>query len=451
MRAWRMPGLAQLRRRLPTAADHRRLWRIAGPMALTGLAAPMLGLVDTFVMGHLEAAFYLGAVAVGASLVQMLFWGAGFLRMSTTALAAQSSHDAQAAQLVLWRALLMAGLIAAAVLVLREPIQHFSYAMLALEPEINQHSRWYFEIRIWSMPAVLLNFAIWGWCLGMQNIRAPLYLALWINAVNMVLDVVFVVHFGLQTRGVAYASLVADYSGLLLGGFILWRMVRRLPPPSWRGLRDRPAWWNLVAMNHHLFVRTALLLFAFIFFTAQSAKFGATVLAANAVLLNFLYLAAYGLDGFAHGLEVLCGRAVGTRDRRLFERVVVTAGCWCAVSALAMIGAFAWGGEALIGMLTELPEVRTAAAVYLPWLVVAPVFYFLPFLLDGLFIGTTRTREMRNAMLLSILAYLLLWKCAGGLGNHGLWLAMLGFMIARGATLGYYSFRIERAGGFVPR
>ncbi len=446
-----MPWFAQLKSRLPTADDHKRLWRITGPMILTGLATPMLGLVDTFVMGHLEAAYYLGAVAVGASLAQMLFWGAGFLRMSTTALAAQTSHDAPTAQLVLWRALLMAGLLSALVLAFRGPIQHFSYAVLVLEAEVNQHSRWYFEIRIWSMPAVLLNFAIWGWCLGMQNVRAPLYLALWINIVNMVLDVVFVFHLGLQTRGVAYASLVADYSGLLLGAVILWRMVRPLPPSDWRGLWHRPAWWSLFSVNHHLFVRTALLLSVYVFFTAQSAKLGEIVLAANAVLLNFLYLAAYGMDGFAHGLEVLCGRAVGTRDRRLFERVVATAGFWCALSGLAMIAAFAWGGAALIGRLTELPEVREASAAYLPWLVVAPLFYLLPFLLDGLFIGTTRTREMRNSMLLSILAYLLLWRFSGGLGNHGMWLAMLGFMIARGATLGYYAFRIERAGGFVPR
>ena len=446
-----MNSLASLRGLLPTRDDHVRLWRIAGPMTLTSLATPLLGMVDTFVMGHLEAAYYLGAVAVGSTLIQLLFWGVGFLRMSSTALAAQASHDPDKTRLVLLRSLLSAVLISAVVLLLREPLQHFSYTLLALEEEINLHSRLYFEICIWSMPAVLLNMVIWGWCLGMQNARAPLYLALWINAVNIVLDVVFVFYFGLQTRGVAYAFLVANYSGMLLGAWILWRMLRPMPRITLRGLWDVQAWKNLFTVNHHLFVRTVLLLFSFAFFMAQGADFGAVVLAANAVLINFFYITAYGMDGFAHGLEALCGRAVGMRDRQLFERVVVSALFWCLLIGVFLIGIFAGAGMTVISWLTSLPEVQSAASFYLPWLVVLPAFCLLPFLLDGLFIGTTRTREMRNSMVLSILIYLLLWFVTEDLGNHGLWLALTSFMIARGLTLGYYSWRIERDGGFVPR
>ena len=446
-----MNSLASLRGLLPTRDDHVRLWRIAGPMTLTSLATPLLGMVDTFVMGHLEAAYYLGAVAVGSTLIQLLFWGVGFLRMSSTALAAQASHDPDKTRLVLLRSLLSAVLISAVVLLLREPLQHFSYTLLALEEEINLHSRLYFEICIWSMPAVLLNMVIWGWCLGMQNARAPLYLALWINAVNIVLDVVFVFYFGLQTRGVAYAFLVANYSGMLLGAWILWRMLRPMPRITLRGLWDVQAWKNLFTVSHHLFVRTVLLLFSFAFFMAQGADFGAVVLAANAVLINFFYITAYGMDGFAHGLEALCGRAVGMRDRQLFERVVVSALFWCLLIGVFLIGIFAGAGMTVIGWLTSLPEVQSAASFYLPWLVVLPAFCLLPFLLDGLFIGTTRTREMRNSMVLSILIYLLLWFVTEDLGNHGLWLALTSFMIARGLTLGYYSWRIERDGGFVPR
>ncbi|MCY4611805.1 MAG: MATE family efflux transporter [Gammaproteobacteria bacterium] len=446
-----MNSLASLRSLLPTRDDHVRLWRIAGPMTLTGLAIPLLGMVDTFVMGHLEAAYYLGAVAVGSTLIQLLFWGVGFLRMSSTALAAQASHDPDKTRLVLLRSLLSAVLISAMVVLLREPLQHFSYTLLALEEEINLHSRLYFEICIWSMPAVLLNMVIWGWCLGMQNARAPLYLALWINAINIVLDIVFVFHFGLQTRGVAYAFLVANYSGMLLGAWILWRMLRPMPRMTLHGLWDARAWKNLFVVNHHLFVRTVLLLFSFAFFMAQGADFGAVVLAANAVLINFFYITAYGMDGFAHGLEALCGRAVGMRDRQLFERVVVSALFWCLLIGIFLISIFAGAGMTVIGWLTSLPEVQSAASLYLPWLVVLPVFCLLPFLLDGLFIGTTRTREMRNSMVLSILIYLLLWFVTEDLGNHGLWLALTSFMVARGLTLGYYSWRIERDGGFVPR
>ena len=446
-----MNSLASLRSLLPTRNDHMRLWRIAGPMTLTGLATPLLGMVDTFVMGHLEAAYYLGAVAVGSTLIQLLFWGVGFLRMSSTALAAQASHDPDKTRLVLLRSLLSAVLISVVVLLLREPLQHFSYTLLALEEEINLHSRLYFEICIWSMPAVLLNMVIWGWCLGMQNARAPLYLALWINAINIVLDIVLVFHFGLQTRGVAYAFLVANYSGMLLGAWILWRMLRPMPQMTLRGLWDVQAWKNLFAVNHHLFVRTVLLLFSFAFFMAQGADFGAVVLAANAVLINFFYITAYGMDGFAHGLEALCGRAVGMRDRRLFERVIVSALFWCLLIGVCLIGIFAGAGMTVIGWLTSLPEVQSMTSIYLPWLVVLPAFCLLPFLLDGLFIGTTRTREMRNSMVLSILIYLLLWFVTEGLGNHGLWLALTGFMIARGLTLGYYSWKIEGAGGFVPK
>lgn len=428
-----------------------RLWRIAGPMTLTGLATPLLGMADTFVMGHLEAAYYLGAVAVGSTLIQLLFWGVGFLRMSSTALAAQASHDFRKTRLVLLRGLLSAVIISAVVLLLREPIGHFSYTLLALEKEINLHSRLYFEICIWSMPAVLVNMVIWGWCLGMQNARAPLYLALWINVINIVLDVVLVFNFGLQTRGVAYAFLVANYSGVLLGVWILWRMLGPLPRMTLNGLWDVQAWRDLFTVNHHLFVRTVILLFSFAFFMAQGADFGAVVLAANAVLINFLYITAYGMDGFAHGLEVLCGRAVGVRDRQLFERVIVAALLWCALIGILLIGIFAGAGSVVIGGLTSLPEVQGAAMAYLPWLVALPLSCLLPFLLDGLFIGTTRTREMRNSMILSILIYLSLWFVTKELGNHGLWLALTGFMIARGLTLGYYSWRIERAGGFISR
>ena len=443
--------LTSLRSRLPTREDHLHLWRIAGPMTLTGLATPLLGMVDTFVMGHLEAAYYLGAVAVGSTLIQLLFWGVGFLRMSTTALAAQASHDSNKTRLILLRSLVSAVLISMVVVLLREPLQHISYTLLALEQEINLHSQLYFEICIWSMPAVLLNMVIWGWCLGMQNARAPLYLALWINVVNMVLDVVLVFYFGLQTRGVAYAFLVANYSGLLLGVWILRRMLQPLPRMTMYGLWDAPAWKNLFVVNHHLFVRTILLLFSFAFFMAQGADFGAVVLAANAVLINFFYITAYGMDGFAHGLEVLCGRAVGVRDRKLFERVIASALFWCVLIGILLITFFAGAGTLIIGWLTSLPEVQGAASVYLPWLIALPVFCLLPFLMDGLFIGTTRTREMRNSMVLSIGAYLGIWFVTGSLGNHGLWLALTGFMIARSLTLGYYSWRIERGGGFVPR
>ena len=285
----------------------------------------------------------------------------------------------------------------------------------------------------------------------MQNARAPLYLALWINVVNMVLDVVLVFHFGLQTRGVAYAFLVANYSGMLLGAWILWRMLQPMPRMTLSGLWDAQAWKNLFTVNHHLFVRTVLLLFSFAFFMAQGAGFGAVVLAANAVLINFFYVTAYGMDGFAHGLEVLCGRAVGVRDRQLFERMIVSALFWCLLIGVLLVGIFAGAGVFVIGWLTSLPEVQSAASLYLPWLVALPAFCLLPFLMDGLFIGTTRTREMRNSMVLSILVYLLLWFVTEGLGNHGLWLALTGFMIARSLTLGYYSWWIERTGGFVPK
>jgi len=308
----------------------------------------------------------------------------------------------------------------------------------------------YFEIRLWSIPATLTNFVIWGWCLGMGNARAPLYLALWINIVNMILDVVFVFQFGLQTRGVAYASLVADYSGLLLGGWILWKMLRDLPAVPLHGLWDARPWRGLFAVNHHLLVRTVLLLFAFAFFMAQGAQFGPVVLAANAVLINFLYITAYGIDGFAHGLEVLCGRAVGRRDRELLKRTVTVAIIWCALIGAILLLGFAGGGGILIHALTSLPNVQQTAQVYLLWLVVMPIFCVAPFLLDGLFIGTTRTREMRNSMIVSILVYLALWKLTGEWANHGLWLAMMGFMLARSLTLGFYSWRIEKSGGFVP-
>lgn len=434
-------------------ADHRRVWTLAGPMILTGISTPLLGMVDTAVMGHLPDPQFLGAVAVGAMIVQFVFWAFGFLRMGTTGFAAQAhgAGDGDEIRAVLGRSLLLAAVISGVLVLLQAPIAWIAFSVVDASNEVEQEARLYYAIRIWGAPAALANYALWGWFLGMQDARFPLALMLTINGLNIVLDLFLVVGLGMRTEGVALASLVSEFAGLVVGLLLISRAVRG-HPGRWRRqlILDGRRLRHMLRVNHNILLRTLGLMFAFAFFTAQSARFGDIVLAANAVLMNFMTFAAYGLDGFAHAAEALTGTAIGSGKREAFRRAVKAAGLWAVACAALFSVVYLLAGKGLIGLLTNLTEVRAVAADYLPWLIAAPFISVWAFLFDGIFIGATRAKEMRNAMLIAVLLiYLPAWYVLLPFGNHGLWLALILFMGARGATLGWIFRQIERREGFV--
>ena len=430
---------------------HRQLRRLAAPLILANLSVPLLGMVDTAVVGHLEDPAPLGAVAIGATLFGFLYWGFGFLRMGTTGLTAQEVGGGGAVELVLLRGLLLAGIIGAGLIALQGPLGRIGLDLLAPGPEVRPLAETYFAIRIASAPAALVHYVVAGWFLGRENGRVPLLLMVLVNGLNAVLDALLVLGLGMGVAGVAFASLAAEYVAAGLGLALVARaggLAR--PAAGWAAVRDGAALRRMVVVNRDLFVRTLVLLGAFAFFTRQGAAQGEVILAANAVLLNFQTLMAYALDGFAHATEALTGRTVGGGDREGLRRAVVAAAQWSAGLAVGFSAAYLVAGEYLIALLTGIPEVRAAAATYLPWAAAAPLVAVAGFLFDGVFIGATWTRDLRNAMLVVVFGIYLpaWWLLMPAFGNHGLWAAMILFLAARGVALGLlWPRRLAGVGG----
>ena len=433
-------------------AWHRRVWRLAAPIILSNLSVPLLGAVDTAVVGHLPEPYYLGAVAVGALIFTFVYWGFGFLRMGTTGLTAQAwgADRGDEVRATLYRALLIAVALGALIISLQKPIGATAFALLEASSEVEAHGGAYFAIRIWSAPAALANYAVLGWFLGLQNARVPLMLQIFLNGINIVLDLVFVLVLGWQVEGVALATVIAEYSGLALGlVFVLYRLKGAgAGTVTVRQVFDLARFKYLFAVNRDIFIRTLCLIFCFAYFTAQGAKLGDVVLGANAVLMNFLALLSHGLDGFAHAAEALVGGALGARHRQGFRRAVSVSVFWASIAAGLFTITFWLGGNKLIAVLTSVPSVRETAEQYLPWLIVAPLLSVWAYLLDGIFLGTTRTVELRNATIFSTVLYLLAVQLAlPAFGNHGLWLALSGLMVLRGASLAVYYPRVVRGIG----
>ena len=429
---------------------HRAVFALALPMVFSNVTTPLLGLVDTWVIGHLGQAWFLGGVSVGATLINLLFWLLGFLRMSTTGLTAQAQGAASAeGQLdTLARALGLAVGLGLTLLLLVLPFLPAIIGLSGGSPEVQVYAGDYVSVRIWSAPAALCNLVIMGWLLGMQDARSPMLLLILSNLVNMVLDAWFVLGLGWQVRGVAAASLLADYCSLGVGLWLVSRRLRHLPAEVWQGAWSR--WWQwpavrrLLGLNRDIFIRSLCLQLCFTFMTLQGARLGDVAVAANAVLLNFLMLISYGLDGFAYAVEAMVGRAIGRRDRQgLREAIVLNLG-WALLIAIAFALGFAMGGRQLIAHITDIPAVIAEANRQLPWLIAMPLLAVWCFLLDGVFIGATRAREMRNSMLVAVFAgFFPIWWLCQGWGVAALWAAMAALMTGRGLTLGWLCWQLE--------
>jgi len=420
----------------------RDVWRIALPMILSNISVPLLGMVDTGVTGHLEDAAYLGAVAVGATIFGFLYTGMNFLRMGTTGIAAQrfGADDPEGLQTSLGQAVIVALVIACLLLLLQRPIGTFAFDLLGAGPAVTGYAREYFSIRIWSAPATLANYALIGWFIGLQNARIPLLIVVVANTVNIVLDLAFVVGLGMTVDGVALASVIAEFSGLTVGLAFAARELRRRGGAWDTGQLIAPgAYRAFLSINVHLFVRTLSLMFTFAFVTAQGARLGGLVLAANAILMNLQNLLSFALDGFAHAAEALVGKATGSGSRKALQNAVRITLRWSLYVSVGFFILFLVGGPVFVNLLTDLPAVRETTLRYLPWMIASPLVSVWSFLYDGVFVGATRAREMRDIMLISAFTvFLPAWYLLQFLGNDGLWLAFLLFMASRGLGMHYY-------------
>ncbi len=431
-------------------STHKRVWSIALPMILSNISVPLVGLVDTAVIGHLDGAHFLGGVAVGSTLFTFILWAAGFLRMGTTGFAAQAcgAEDGTALRRVLLQPLWLALLISLLVGLLQTPLLNLGLHLLDSSQALLDQARLYVGIRLYSLPAALANFVLIGWFIGAQNSRAPFILLLAVNLCNVVLDLLLVVGLEWGVAGAAWATVISDYLGLLLGLTLLRPLLRRYPGQiDWlRALLLRGA-APLIRVNRDILIRTLALESVFYLLVVQGARLGDEVVAANAVLLNFLLLTSHGLDGLAHALEALGGHALGRQDKQALRKVLVVSTLWSLLLSCGFVLVFLLGGNAIIALLTDLPEVRQQAGAYLPWMAVMPLAAVWSYLLDGLFIGASRARAMRNAMLAALLLYLPLAWSLQDLGNHGVWLGFLCFMLLRSLLLGgwfVYLWRSDR-------
>ncbi len=433
-----------------TSSLHKRIWLIAGPMILANLTVPILGLVDTAILGHLSHAHYLGAVALGAVIFDIMFWAFGFLRMGTTGLTAQAygSNDLQKTRLLLWQSLLVAVSIGGVIILLQAPLFSAAFAYMSPSPEVEKWARIYCDIRIWAAPATLAHYVIYGWLLSIGKTRTVLALTIIANLINISLDYLFVMQFDMLTAGVAWGSLIAEYSLVILGLWVVKQSTRDMGNESLQQQLLRVAdYRQLFTVNRYIFIRTLCLLFTISFFYARSAQQDDITLSANAILMTLLMVFSYAQDGFANAAEVLSGRAIGARNLQTFKQINRGCALWCLYTSIFFTLSLIIFDETIIGLLTDIDSVVQTTLIYWPWLILLPFAAAWSFLLDGIFVGATKARAMQNTMLFSSFCiFLPAWYLLTPWGNHGLWIAFLCFHAARSISMAfvYYYYSKQR-------
>jgi MATE family multidrug resistance protein len=431
---------------LPLA--HRRVLTVALPVVLSNATVPILGAVDTGVVGQMGLAAPIGAVGIGAIALTAIYWIFGFLRMGTAGFTAQAHGAGRKGEVsaLLSRAMII-GLCAGFMIVaLQFPLMWLALQTAPACAEVETMARSYMGIRIYGAPAAIGIYALTGWMIGLGRTRSVLIVQLWMNGLNIVLDLWFVLGLEWGVEGVAIATLIAEWSGLLLG---LWLCRDALNTPAWKDwprVFERAQMVRFARVNRDILLRSVMLQGIFMSFVFLGARFGDVTLAANHVLLQFLEITAYAMDGFAIAAETLVGQAMGARSVARVRRAALMTSFWGLVSVIITASAFAFFGPWIIDLMTTAPDVRIEARAYLPYMIAAPLVGCAAWMLDGIFIGATRSADMRNMMALSAVIYVIaLLILMPMIGNHGLWVALLISFVARGITLGARYLSLERA------
>jgi MATE family multidrug resistance protein len=430
------------------ALTHARVLAVAGPIVLSNLSTPLLGLVDTGIMGQLGDAKYISGVALGSLIFTFLFWAFGFLRMGTTGLVAQAfgAGNGNEFRAALGRALLIAGILGTLCWLLQSPLKLFSFQLIQGEADAKLLAQNYFDIRIWSAPFTLANYALIGWLLGQQRSGLALLLQVYLNGMNVGLDALFVLHWGWGVEGVALGTVLAETSAAFVGLGIALFVLRDIEG-RWQGhlIIARDKVWQTLSVNRDIMIRTLLLMSAFAFFTLEGARQGNELLAANAILMQLVATSAYFLDGFAFAAEAFIGEAFGSRDRRRFDLAVRLSTFWALATSVVVSALFWFQGANFIGMMTINEDVHTLAMHYLGWAAMLPVLSVWCYQLDGIFIGAVRTVEMRNTAAVSLVLFFVSFWFLTPYGNHGLWAALALFNVGRALALGLYYPRLRRS------
>ena len=433
-------------------SNHKKIFAIAFPMMLSNISVPLLGLVDTAVIGHLTESYYLAGVAVGSMVVTLLFWILVFLRMSTTGLVAQAVGANDHAQVLrlLMQSVCIALLLGLVILFLQSPIALLAFHFVQGSEEVLLYAQQYYDIRIWSAPAALINMVLLGWLLGMQNAKVPMLLLIVTNSVNIALDLLFVVGFEWGVSGVAWASLCADYISLACGAFIVSQIAAPFYQPGdfarlFKQVVNLQTCIPFLRLNRDIFIRTLCLQVTFAFMTIQGAQLGDDVLSANSVLMHFLLLSSFSMDGIAYAVEALVGKSIGQRNLQKLKESIYISLFWATIFSVFQSLLFYSFGVWIIEQITSIEAVQIEALRYLPWLIIIPVISMLGFVFDGAFIGMTRGISMRNSMIFSLLViYFPVWFAVSNEGNHALWIALNAFMLARGVSLFWIYKKLAR-------
>ena len=428
--------------------DYQKIWLLTWPVMLSNISQPLLGLADIVVIGHLPDSKYLAAVAIGTTLFTFIYWAFGFLRMGTTGMIAQlvGAKDGSSNRTVLAQSLILGLAIALFLILFQQAIIHYGIALLAPPKEVLEYAISYSNYRIFGAPAVLCTYVLVGWFVGNQTTKVLLILLISTNLLNIVLDVIAVNVLGLKVNGLAMATVISEYFGLLLALWFCRKMLLKIPGViAIEKLKRLSYYLPILKVNRYIFVRTILLLIAMSFFTAQGAKLGTDILAANVVLMSFVTLIAHALDGYAHSIEALAGKAVGEKDLSKFHQFVSAAAVFSIFTALLFSLFFLLAGEWIITVLTSIKTVQLLANEYLPWLVILPLLAVSSFLIDGIFVGTTQARLMQNTMIISVVfVYFPIWWLSSDYDNHGLWFSLMCMYLARGITGAWAYYHLSK-------
>lgn len=425
-------------------------------MILSNITVPLLGLVDTAVIGHLSHAYFLGGSTVGAMIITFVTWLCGFLRMSTTGLSAQAlgRESSDESLVVLVRGILVAFVIGTLIILLQVPYLNLGLYLAGGSEQIQFYARQYAEIRVWGLPAALANIVILGWLLGQHKAKAVMWLLIFTNLINLGLDLLFVLGFGWQVQGVALATVIAEFSGLIAGVSIIVFGKVLSANLLLTFLKVKSTVLNVAQLsqyfqlNRDILIRTLCLELCFVFITFQGARLGDNMVAANAILMNFLLLISFGLDGIANAAEAMIGKAHGQHQSGKastapnLTNILSRCTLWTVIFALTYSLLFAIAGEQLIRLISDIDSVVIEASRYIVWIILLPILSCWCYLYDGVYIGLTRADIMRNSMIVATFAvFFPLWFAFSDYQNHGLWLAFTGFMVARGATLGWHLYK----------
>ncbi len=419
---------------------NKQIFRLAIPNILSNLSVPLLSSVDTAVVGHLDKVSYLGAIAIGSMIFNFVYWAFGFLRMGTTGLTAQAfgKKSDENKIIILARALLLALAAALVIFIFQSLIKKISFFLIDANQEVEFYAKQYFDIRIYAAPATLALYAFHGWFLGMQNAKYPLILALFVNIANILFNLIFIYFFDMKTDGVALGTVIAQYLGLSLAIFLYFNKYSKLNSFLIKSkIFEIEPLKNFFKLNLDIFIRTLCLIFAFSYFTAKSAEYNENILAANTILLQLWMILSYGVDGFAFAAESLVGKYFGANDKSNLIKVIKLTFLWAIALGIILSIAYWIFGREILSLYTNKKYLIDLALTFFIWTIIAPIINSFCYIWDGIYIGATATKPMRNSMLIStflvFLPFYLLTK--DYFGNHALWIALLLFMFARGVSL----------------